>query len=420
LIEEAIVYSDLDGRHKWTVRRYQLVTTILAMLAEMFLAADWYGFAAVLSFASKTLHLNPQQAGMAQGVFAVVYAASLFLWGPLADKLKARRMIGFGLITTGIVMFGQGLAHNYAQLLIARMVIGFFDAAVFVGVIKLIAEWYPPARRGLQMALILGAYSFSITLDFAVGVPMAQSLGWRDFLYLLALCTVLMGIVSAFTVRNRPLDLQVPEFIWDGTTQTIENTAGLLRTIFSQKWIYIGGIAIFGDTFAISAGSTWVVPAFLQTQHISTGTATAIGTIMGLSQVLFLIIGGMLSDRLRRRILPIRLGAAFAGGSAVLFALATIIRLPTIVLLLVTAVSGVAVFSGGAIFSMLAEKYGQELVGSAAGYAEIMGIIATFVAPSAMGALINATTFSAGFWLFAVVEGIIFIILMFSVTEYRL
>ncbi|MGC0394886.1 MULTISPECIES: hypothetical protein [Bradyrhizobium] len=42
----------------------------LAIFCEIFLAADWYAFAAVLPFVSESLKLNPAEAGLAQGIFA--------------------------------------------------------------------------------------------------------------------------------------------------------------------------------------------------------------------------------------------------------------------------------------------------------------------------------------------------------------
>lgn len=40
------------------IKRWQWGILALAVLAEIFLAADWYGFAAVLTFVSESLHLD--------------------------------------------------------------------------------------------------------------------------------------------------------------------------------------------------------------------------------------------------------------------------------------------------------------------------------------------------------------------------
>jgi MFS family permease len=75
-------------------------------------------------------------------------------------------------------------------------------------------------------------------------------------------------------------------------------------------------------------------------------------------------------------------------------------------LVAVTIFSGVAVLNGGAIFSALSERFGKELAASAIGYAQIGGILSTFVAPATMGWVIERSggSFLAAFGLFAGVE----------------
>lgn len=411
-------YSELDSGATATIRRYQPVLIAVALVAELFLAGDWYGFAAVIPFVSKSLNLSASQAGLAQGLFAITYALSLFAWGPLADRVQAKRIIVLGLGGTGLFMVVQGFSHSFGELLFVRGVIGVFDAAVFVGTMKLIASWFAPARRGALMGSLLAAYSLAITGDFAAGIPIAHHFGWQVFLSGLGVLTLLVAAVAGGLIKSRPQDVGVPEFTWEKIPKD-SGAKKSLRTVFRQPWIYIAGIAIFGDTFAIAAGATWVIPTFLAVDHISFNQAALVGSVMGLSQVVFLLIGGFFSDRIRRRVLPMRIGAGLAAVSAILFALSAMQRLPILVLFLFAATSGVAVFSGGAIFSMVADQYGEDLAGVTIGYAEIGGILSTFVAPAAMGFLITRThTFSQGFWLFTGVELVIFAVLVVFVRDY--
>jgi MFS family permease len=409
-----VSYSELNTESQSTIRHYQVVVAVVALVAELFLAGDWYGFAAVIPFVSQSLHLSAAEAGFAQGIFTITYAASLLAWGPLSDRFEAKRMIVGGLFGTGLFMFLQGFSHSYGELLAARALIGIFDAAIFVGTMKLIAHWFPPARRGSLMGSLLAAYSLAITGDFAVGIPVAHQFGWNVFLSGLGVLTLLMGVVAAAIIRSKPADVGIGDFLWERGGPADEAHATSIADIFRRPWIYIAALAIFGDTFAIGAGATWVIPMFLTVHHISFGLASLVGSIMGLSQVLFLFVGGYFSDRVRKRVMPMRIGAALATLSALLFTLSALTQMSVGVLILFAAISGVAVFSGGAIFSLVADRYGEALAGTAVGYAEIGGIISTFVAPAVMGWLItNTHGFGDAFWLFTGVEFVIFAILLF-------
>jgi hypothetical protein len=71
--------STLSEADQARIRTWQKWMLTLAFICEMFLAADWYAFAAVIPFISQTLNLNPAEAGLAQGIFAVT---SVSAWWP--------------------------------------------------------------------------------------------------------------------------------------------------------------------------------------------------------------------------------------------------------------------------------------------------------------------------------------------------
>ena len=87
-------------------------------------------------------------------------------------------------------------------------------------------------------------------------------------------------------------------------------------------------------------------------------------------------------------------------------------------LLTIAGLSGVAVFSGGAIFSLISQKYPDRLVPAAVGYAEVMGVFATFLSPSLMGAVINITgSFAWAFVAFTLCEAAVLIVMLILARE---
>ena len=172
------------------IKNWQWGIIVLAVLAEIFLAADWYGFAAVLTFVSGDIKLQPWEAGFAQGIFAIAYGLGMFFWSPVSRTMTSRRMLVIGLIGSGIGMAIQVFVQNFAELVVLRIIIGFFDAAVWTGNIKLMVGWWPESRRASIMGIILAAYSLAITADFAVGIPLTIAFGWRTFFAVLAVLTL--------------------------------------------------------------------------------------------------------------------------------------------------------------------------------------------------------------------------------------
>jgi nitrate/nitrite transporter NarK len=107
----------------------------------------------------------------------------------------------------------------------------------------------------------------------------------------------------------------------------------------------------------------------------------------------------------------VKVGAALAAASALVFVFVLSRPVPWSALVAVTIFSGVAVLSGGAVFSAMSERFGRELAASAIGYAQIGGVLSTFVAPVAMGWVIDRTggSFVAAFGLFAAVELVVLV-----------
>ncbi|MEW6640473.1 MAG: MFS transporter [Pseudomonadota bacterium] len=406
--------ADADRRRIITWQRWMLV---LAILCEICLAADWYAFAAVLPFISQTLNLDPAQAGLAQGIFALTYGVGMVVWSPVSRTMSARRMLLIGLAGTGVGMVLQVFVQGYLELVLLRLVIGFFDAGIFIGNMKLIFGWFPQSRRGAVVGMILAAYSLAITLDFALGIPLTLATSWRVFFAVLAIGTLIVAALDALVVRNHPQEIGIAGFRWD----TAPAPAALpLSEIFRAKWILVGGLGIAACTFAIAGTATWVVPAFIAVQHMAPDAGAIIGTVMGLSQVVFLVIGGYMSDRLGK-LFMIKLSALLAFGTAILFLWSVVTPMVFSMLVLFAALSGAAVLGGGAIFALMSEKYSDALAPAAIGYAEVFGILSSFVSPWLMGAIIAASggTFKPAFVTFAVIEAIFLVLLMVLARESR-
>ncbi|MDR3468310.1 MAG: MFS transporter [Xanthobacteraceae bacterium] len=410
-----MTWTTIADTDRQRISGWQKGMLVLAILCEIFLAADWYAFAAVLPFVSETLKLNPAEAGLAQGIFALTYGIGMVVWSPVSRSMSARNMLLIGLAGTGIGMVLQVFVQSYVQLVALRLIIGFFDAGIFIGNMKLIFGWFPQSRRGSVVGMILAAYSLAITLDFALGIPLTLATNWRTFFAVLAAGTLIVAVLDALVVRSGPREIGIANFSW--SNETVHQSMPLAE-IFRSKWIAVGGFGIVACTFAIAGTATWVVPAFITVQHMPPEAGAIIGTVMGLSQVVFLVIGGYMSDRFGKPFM-IKFTAFLAFLTAVMFLWSVVTPMPFTALLVFASLSGLALLGGGAIFALLSEKYSDALAPAAIGYAEVFGIFSAFVAPWLMGAIINASagSFTGAFVAFAVIEAIIVGLLLILARE---
>jgi cyanate permease len=254
-------------------------------------------------------------------------------------------------------------------------------------------------------------------MDFALGIPLTIAFGWRTFFGVLAALTLVIAAIDLVFVRDNPQDIGIKDFVWEPAKPATSSSTSLWE-IFKSKWIYVGALGIGGCTFALSGTATWVIPTYIKVQNMPVGYAALVGTAMGLSQVVFLVIGGYVTDWLDNRPAIIKFGALLGVLSGLLFVLAAINPMGFGPLLTIAGLSGVAVFSGGAIFSLISQKYPDRLVPAAVGYAEVMGVFATFLSPALMGAVINITgSFAWAFIAFTLCEVVVLIVLLVLARE---
>lgn len=361
---------------------------LMAVIGEMCVAADFYGFAAVIKIVSADMALSEAQAGLIQGAFGITFALGMLFWAPKSRHMTPTRLYLIGLGCSGILVLLQTQAQSFEQLVFLRSLIGFTDAAVWVASMKLVMQWVQPQKHGAAIGAILAAYSLAITLDFSLGLPYAMEHGWRAFFWVLGSLVLIAGVLTQLVVRPGP---------YRDPHDKIQITGSVIRSIFAHRWIWVGIVAIFGALFSVAATATWLIPALIDIQKIKPEQAPFFGMIMGLSQVFFLLLGGLVSDRFSKTGV-IRLGmllTVFAAAACVWVASQ---QLPYSNLVVVAVLCGVGVFHGGAIFSYVGKNYGVNLGPAAAGYAEMGGVLGTFVAPALLGLILSLT--SSYIWAF--------------------
>ena len=150
--------------------------------------------------------------GLGAGLFFVGYflfevPSNLVLHRIGARIWIARIMIVWGLVSMSF-MFMKGVTSFY----VLRFLLGAAEAGFFPGVILYITYWYPPAERARMIAL----FATGAIVAGVVGSPISGALltmdgvgglaGWQWLFLLEGLPAVLLGLVVAFALPNRPED----------------------------------------------------------------------------------------------------------------------------------------------------------------------------------------------------------------------
>ncbi|KAG5725723.1 hypothetical protein E4T56_gene10394, partial [Termitomyces sp. T112] len=90
--------------------------------------------------------------------FAVFYVSVGLPLGYVADRVNRRRLLFGGILVWSAGTIACGLAQTFAQMFLARLVIGVGEAVLGPCAVGMIGEMFAPDRRGRPMALyVLGS-----------------------------------------------------------------------------------------------------------------------------------------------------------------------------------------------------------------------------------------------------------------------
>jgi MFS family permease len=247
------------------------------------------------------LGLSDAQSGWLASGFIIVYLAAAPVFGALADRRSRPHLIGGGVAAWALATGAGALATGFAGLLAARSLVGVGEAAYGTAAPALLADLFPRERRGQVFAFFYAAIPLGAALGFAVGGVVAQHLGWRAALVVVAapgLCSPPPPRCCAIAARRRDepdAAAGLPPRAW---RTDLAHTRGSSRT---PPTLAVLGYAAY--TFALGALAFWT-PTFLQRVHGLSATAATVdfGITLAVTGVVGTLAGGWIADRLRGRI----------------------------------------------------------------------------------------------------------------------
>lgn len=307
-------------------------TVLLALLATHVLAhVDrnmLLGFAPQIT---RDLALSNAQYGFLTGaVWVLSFGVMAVLLGSIADRFSRTRVMAVGLLIWSACTAASGAAHNFEQMAAARFFVASGEAALVPAAVSLLTELFDERRRGGAMGVFFMGIPLGLGLAFALAGLLNAALGWRGSFHALGAIGVVAGLAALLlkdrrgardgAERGAPLPQQLRNVM-----RLLRGNPTVARTVIGFVFLHL---AFVGITFA----QLWLVRERGLDATAAARTVGLLGIVFG---VLGTLIGGVLSDRLARRLPgghagfvvllilicgPLMLASRFAGtGSALLY-----------------------------------------------------------------------------------------------------
>jgi MFS family permease len=245
--------------------------------------------------------------GFAFGVFNALFGLPVARW---VDRGRRRTIAAIGVAVWSVANVGCGFSMNFGQLFLGRVAVGAGEAAVTPAGVSLLADLFPPHRRGAAMglfyagtfvggggALIIGGLLWRALGDRSMEVPLLGHLhSWQ----------LILMMVGAIGVIVAPLTMLIrePPRLDSGH---IAASAGVpiahVVSYYKKHSRTLAGhnVGFCLQNFALHAGAAWLPTLLVRTEgwSIAQAGATYGGMMLVLGPIGTAAAGG-LADAISR------------------------------------------------------------------------------------------------------------------------
>ena len=156
------------------------------------------------------LGLTYAQAGLLSTGNFIGYLACAVIGGFLAARYGTRIVIPISLLLMGVTMLLTGAAQSFEFAFIMRLLTGMGNGGAYVPALALGSTWFAMRRSGFATGIVSGGTGMGILLSgLIVPAIMISYLteGWRYSWYYLGSFVLVIAVLSAIFLRNRPADI---------------------------------------------------------------------------------------------------------------------------------------------------------------------------------------------------------------------
>jgi len=335
--------------------------------------------------------LSLAEAGLVAAAPNLGLVLALVAWGAATDRWGERRVLVIGLAATVVAVLLACLASGLLLIGLALILAGALSGCTNASSGRLIVGWFPPERRGLAMGIRqtcqpIGTAIAALVVPALAHWSLTASLAFGGVLVLVSLLLVLATVVDPARAAAR------------GTAAADLAAANPYRASSALARIHAVSMLLVVPQFTLSTfGLVWFIAGFGWSEL----AAGAVVTVAQLTGAAGRIAVGVLSDRVRSRLRPLR-WVALAGIAALLvtagFGWVGWAWPAAIAYVLASCIS---VADNGLAFTAVAELAGSRWSGRALGIQNTGQFLAAAIVPPAIGALIGLVGYPAAFALVA-------------------
>lgn len=266
--------------------------------------------AAVFPLLKADWALTDSQLGALGAVVALMVGVLTLPLSLVADRIGRARSVAIMALTWSLATFACGLAANYGQLMLARLILGVGEAAYGSVGLAVVFTYFPPRLRATVTSAFMAGGVFGSFIGLSLGGAVSAEVGWRGAFHVMAAFGLLLTLAYVAIVRDDRRTGRGPAND-DGRPDLAPGA--IVRALFGSRKLVLTYVASGLQLLVMGAAIAWTPSHLNRAYGLAPDKAAGIAAFLLLSCGVGMVVCGALSDRLcgRRPELAPRLAAAF-------------------------------------------------------------------------------------------------------------
>lgn len=279
------------------MRWFILVLLFLGMVIN-YADKSIIGLAAVQIMAE--FNLSYAEWGIIGSSYYWLYPVTGILGAALADKMGAKKILGFLMLTWAVLQFGVLAITALPLLIVYRVLLGVFEAPFAPITYNHADKWFAPKERGLANSVIVSGATVGAMIIAPILVALIAILGWKAAFAVLGTASIVWFVVFQFFTKESPAGVGKEKLPIKKVKLEKFKLKDFLLVLTSPTALFTT-LAYFSTYFLVVWIAVWL-PIYLVDVVKMSATQMGFGVaLIGLSSVVIYVAVSMLSDYLYKK-----------------------------------------------------------------------------------------------------------------------
>ncbi|MEM7465868.1 MAG: MFS transporter [Pseudomonadota bacterium] len=297
-----------NNEDAWPNSGQAWVMIIIMTIAYVFSFIDRMIFGLLIAPIRAEFAINDTVFSLLYGLgFAFFYTVVGVPLGWVADRYNRRNLAAIGIAAWSVMTAACGLAKNFSQLAIARILVGVGEATLTPATYSMAGDSFPAHKLGRALSVFVIGWPLGIGLALIIGGLVIEFVS-SSSAYTLPLLGEIKAWQVCFLVVGLPgvLIAALTLFLPEPRRRSAQSSkAGSLSAAFKHLRTYWQAYASLTVGFSMlsivmNTYQLWGVQVFVRVHNLSISTAgLMVGCVIAIAGTAGILTGGWLNDRFR-------------------------------------------------------------------------------------------------------------------------